>query len=145
MKQYYITKEKYNGEVVYLNYNKLNGYKITPKNIVPYEGVRVNEMIIIKPSLIEKIIKRKIKLKLDSYLKYIISIIDGNNSDDDTRRALDDLQRYRILINQKYAIYLDDKYLSLLNRKMDVLEREFKTNLAYSSLSDYQEENKKSR
>lgn len=145
MKQYYITKEKYNGEIVYLNYNKLSGYKITPRNIVPYDGVRVNEMIIIKPTLIEKIIKRKIKLKLDSYLKYIISIIDGNNSDDDTRRALDDLQRYRLLIREKYSLYLDEKYLTLLNRKMDILEREFKTNLLYTNVQENQEEYKRSR
>jgi len=144
MKQYYITKDKYNKEVVFVKYNKVNGYKITPRNIVPYEGVKVNEMVIIKPSLIEKLIKRKIKIKLDSYLKYIIAILDGNSDSDDTRRALDDLQRYRLTIKNKYSMYLDEKYLTLLNRKMDILEHEIKNSLVYSNVFE-QEENKKSR
>lgn len=93
-------------------------------------------MIIIKPSLIEKIIKRKVKNKLDYYLKLIIDNLDGNDSDDDTRIALDDLQRYKKIINDKYSIYLDEKYMALLNKKINVFERELKNNLLYQNLVD---------
>ncbi len=136
MKQYLISKEKYNGEIIYLNCEKLKGYKINPKNNYSYDGIKVNEMIIIKPSLIEKIIKRKIKSKLDYYLKKIIDNLDGNDSDDDTRIALDDLQRYKRVINDKYSIYLDEKYMTLLNKKIAVFERELKNNLLYQNLSN---------
>lgn len=136
MKQYLIFKEKYNGEIIYLNCEKLKGYKINPKNNYSYDGIKVNEMIIIKPSLIEKIIKRKIKSKLDYYLKKIIDNLDGNDSDDDTRIALDDLQRYKRVINDKYSIYLDEKYMTLLNKKIAVFERELKNNLLYQNLSN---------
>ena len=47
MKQYFISKKNYNGEVVFVNYDKVNGYKVNPKNNFPYEGIKVNEMIII--------------------------------------------------------------------------------------------------
>lgn len=136
MKQYLISKEKYNGEIIYLSCEKLKGYKINPKNNYSYDGIKVNEMIIIKPSLIEKIIKRKIKSKLDYYLKKIIDNLDGNDSDDDTRIALDDLQRYKRVINDKYSIYLDEKYMTLLNKKIAVFERELKNNLLYQNLSN---------
>ncbi len=136
MKQYLISKEKYNGEIVYLNCEDLKGYKINPKNNYSYDGIKVNEMIIIKPSLIEKIIKRKVKNKLDYYLKLIIDNLDGNDSDDDTRIALDDLQRYKKIINDKYSIYLDEKYMALLNKKINVFERELKNNLLYQNLVD---------
>ncbi len=136
MKQYLISKEKYNGEIVYLNCEDLKGYKINPKNNYSYDGIKVNEMIIIKPSLIEKIIKRKVKNKLDYYLKLIIDNLDGNDSDDDTRIALDDLQRYKKIINDKYSIYLDEKYMVLLNKKINVFERELKNNLLYQNLVD---------
>ena len=136
MKQYFISKEKYNGEIVYLNLEKLKGYKINPKNNYNYDGIKVNEMIIIKPSLIEKVIKRKIKSKLDYYLKMIIDNLDGNDSDDDTRIALDDLQRYKKIINDKYSIYLDEKYMALLNKKINVFERELKNNILYQNLID---------
>lgn len=128
MKQYFISKKNYNGEVVFVNCDKANGYKFSPKNNYPYEGVKVNEMIIIKPSLIEKIIKRKIKNRLDFYLKIIIDNLD-DSSDDDTRIALDDLARYKKVIKEKYSIYLDEKYMALLNKKINVIERELKNNL----------------
>ena len=128
MKQYFISKKNYNEEVVFVNCDKANGYKFSPKNNYPYEGVRVNEMIIIKPSLIEKIIKRKIKNRLDFYLKIIIDNLD-DSSDDDTRIALDDLARYKKVIKEKYSIYLDEKYMALLNKKINVIERELKNNL----------------
>lgn len=128
MKQYYISKKNYNGEVVFVNCDKINGYKFSPKNSYPYEGIKVNEMIIIKPSLIEKIIKRKIKNRLEFYLKIIIDNLD-DESDDDTRIALDDLARYKKVIKERYSIYLDEKYMALLNKKINVIERELKNNL----------------
>ena len=128
MKQFFISKKNYNGEVVFVNSDKINGYKISPKNNYPYEGIKVNEMIIIKPSLIEKIIKRKIKNRLDFYLKIIILNLDDDSSDD-TRIALDDLARYKKVIKEKYSIYLDEKYMALLNKKISVIERELKNNL----------------
>ena len=132
MEQYLISKKEYNGEVVLVDYDKQVGYKFNPKNSYPYDGIKVNEMIIIKPSLIEKIIKRKIKNRLDFYLKIIIENLDGDN-DDDTRIALDDLARYKKIIKEKYSIYLDEKYMSLLNKKISVIERELKNSLTYSN------------
>lgn len=125
MKQYLISKTNYNGEVVYLNINKENGYKINPKNKIAYDGVKVNEMVFIKPEFIQKIIKRKIKNKLEFYLSFIVQDAD----DDDTRKALGDLQRYRYFVKEKYSMFLEDKYLTLLNNKFDILERNLKTKI----------------
>ena len=130
MKQYLISKKKYNGEVVYVNCDEIKSYKLTPKNNYPYEGIKVNELIIIKPSLIEKIIKRKIKNKLDFYLRIIIENLDSDD-DSNARIALDDLARYKKNIKEKYSIYLDEKYMELLSKKINVIERELKNSLVY--------------
>ena len=130
MKQYFISKKNYKGEVVFVNYDKANGYKLNPKNNYQYDGIKVNEMIVIKPSLIEKIIKRKIKNRLDFYLKIIIENLDGDN-DDDTRIALGDLERYKKVIKEKYSIYLDEKYMALLNKKIGLIENELNNSLNY--------------
>ena len=136
MKQYLISKKNYNGEDVLINCDKSNGYKFNPKNNYPYDGIKVNEMVIIKPSLIEKVIKRKIKNKLDFYLKIIIECLDGDD-DDDTRIALGDLERYKKIIKEKYSIYLDEKYMSLLNKKIGVIEKELQNNISEKT---YEEE-----
>lgn len=129
MSKYLISKKNYNGEVVYLNVGKSKGYKISPKKGLNYEGVKVNEMVFIKPSFIEKIIKRKIKIKIDNYLKFLLCT---DEDSDDSRIALGDLERYKVLVNEKYSIYLDEKYMYLLNKKLNTIERQLKSRIISS-------------
>ncbi len=123
---YYISKENKNKEIVFLDVEK-KGLKIKPKNKVDYPGIKVNSMMIIKPSLIEKILKRKIKSRLDMYLNFAMNC--NEDDDTDTRYALDDIARYRNQVNEKYIYYLSKKYLAVLNKKIDILENEFQSKL----------------
>ena len=129
--RYYVCKKGSNTDIVYLDYNKLKGFKFNPRNNVQYDGIVVNKMVIIKPSMIEKILKRKIKRKLDLYLKLIIKFIESNEGSDDSdlREALNDLSRYKSIINHKYKKYLDDKYLNILLKKIAILEYELNSKL----------------
>lgn len=127
-KSYTVVKTEYNGEVVLKNYKEIDGYKVSPKNSFPYKGIAVESMFLIKPSFIEKIIKKKIKRKLEFYLNYLISLNDtdaGNSS----RIALDELTRYKEVVEYKYRKFLDDKYLNLLNKKISLLEHEIKSKI----------------
>lgn len=126
-KGYYISRENKNRDIIYIDYDKYKGYNIIPKNKVKYSGIRVNKMIIVKPSMIEKVLKRKIKARLDLYLKTIVEIMDTSDDDSSTiRGALNDLTRFRNIVEYKYQKYLDEKYVSLLKKKMEVLEYELK-------------------
>lgn len=140
MKQYFISKKNYNGEVVFVKLENIKGYKFNPKDNCQYEGIKVNEMVIIKPELISKIIKRKIKYKIDQFLQLIIDNLDGDN-DSDTQKSLNDLKKYRKFINERYSIYLDETYMNLLNKKINIIERELKNNLVYSKMikNNYEE------
>ena len=62
---YTIARTKNNGEITFINYNEMNGYRITPKNTVKYPGIEVNSLLLVKPSFIEKVLKRKNKIKLN--------------------------------------------------------------------------------
>jgi len=142
-KHYYINKKNSNKEIIYLDYDKLKGLDFSPKNRVKYDGIVVNKMVIIKPSMIEKILKRKIKKKLDLYLKLIIKFIESTDSDngDAIREALNDLTRYKSIIAHKYQKYLDEKYLKLLIRKIALLEYELNSKLMlYEQENIYEEE-----
>lgn len=142
-KHYYINKKNTNKEIIYLDYDKLKGLDFSPKNRVKYDGIVVNKMVIIKPSMIEKILKRKIKKKLDLYLKLIIKFIESTDSDngDAIREALNDLTRYKSIIAHKYQKYLDEKYLKLLIRKIALLEYELNSKLMlYEQENIYEEE-----
>lgn len=141
-KHYFICKKGNDREIVYLDCNKLKGFGFTPKNNVKYDGIVVNKMVIIKPSMIEKVLKRKIKRKLDLYLKLIINFIDSGDSSngDALREALNDLSKYQNIVQYKYRKYLDEKYLKILLKKITLLEYELKSKLINTPEFVYEEE-----
>ena len=144
---YTIVKESYNGEKVYIDYSKINGFKFTPKNSFRYKGVRVNSLLVVKPSFIEKLLKKKVKRKLDFYLNYIISLMDDEDEDGSgLNEAYNDLQRYKSIVEYKYRKYLEQKYINLLLKKIDILEHELKMKMLYLQEEVYEmEERGKSR
>lgn len=140
-KKYSIQKKKEEKIASKINIDKLKGFQFLPKNNIEYPGVEVNSMLVIKPSFIEKLLKKKIKRKLEYYLNYMITIIDESDSDPDDaslRQALNDLTRYKQTVESKYRKYLDDKYMDLLNRKIALLERELKTKIVYKTVNHYE-------
>lgn len=124
---YYINKKGVSGDIVYIDYNKINSksFDVTPKNTVNYDGIEVNKLVIIKQSLIEKLLKRKIKRKLELYLKFIIDIMDNDDGTSDSlREALNDLTRFKGIVDHKYRLYLDNKFIDILLKKIDLIEYE---------------------
>lgn len=143
----YCIKKETNAYEVKLQTKKWHGFQVTPKNQVPYEGIQVNQMTVIKPTFIEKVIKKKIKRRLDSYMQYIIYLLEEENDDGNQgiNIALNDLERLKVMIRNKYQLYLDEKYVELLMKKIELLERELKIKKYYLKDSDLEEEKEKGR
>lgn len=120
---------------------KVKGFKVKPRNKIKYEGVKVNEMVIINPTFIDKVLKRKTKKKLESYLQFVISLLDEEDTDP-SRLAivLNDLTRYKSIIKNNYRIYLDKLYYELLMKKISVIESELKTRLMCANVMYEQKE-----
>ncbi len=134
-------RNKFNGKLSDLNSKSFEGLSIKPKNHLEND-MKVNKVLVVNQAYIEKILRKKITRKLDYFLKYIIALIDGSEdatNPDNLRLALDDLAHYRSIIEYKYRKYLDEKYISLLLQKIDMLEHEIKVKLAYKSLEQEEE------
>lgn len=142
MKQnnYLLIKNKDTNELVYIDYSKNNGYGFTPKNHIQYEGIKVDKLVLIKPTFVEKVLKKKIKKKLDLYLQYMIMLLEENDdttSSSHLGAALNEISRYRSIIINNYRAYLDDKYLELLMQKFALLEHELKVKQFEISKREY--------
>ena len=144
---YYVCKKGDDRQLIYLDYDKLKGFGFSPRNNIKNNGISVNKMVIIKPSMIEKILKRKIKKKLDLYLKLIIKFIESSDSDngESIREALNDLTRYKSIVAYKYKKYLDEKYLKILLKKIAILEYELNSKLMNMIEYQYEEEKTSTR
>lgn len=69
-KNYYLKKDSKTGEIIYLEYNKLDGYNITPKTKVE-DAIRVNKIVFVNPTLSEKLIRKKNRNKNKIFIKKI--------------------------------------------------------------------------
>ena len=140
---YVLVKEQYTNDVVYIDYKKKKGFKFTPLNKIKYDGIVVNKMIVIKPNFIEKVLKKKIKRQLDTYLQYIVNVLDNSDDEDGSKLniVLDQIDRYKKVVMNRYRDYLEERYIELLLKKLGVLEKEVKLKQLYNTM---QPEEKKS-
>ena len=129
--EYLVNKSEYDGNLIYMS-ESLDGFKVRPKKTLKYDGIKVSNLVLINPSFIDKVLKRKTKIKLEHYLKLIIDQMDEDDSDPtDLRNALNDLTRYKSIIKNNYSKYLEQKYIKLLLNKISIIEGELKSRILY--------------
>ncbi|MBQ8472479.1 MAG: hypothetical protein IJ501_03140 [Bacilli bacterium] len=124
---YLIVKEKDKKSITYFKCSNLKGFNMTPKNknIKLKDAINVNKMVIINPTLIEKLVNKKISLKLKKLIDLIINIYD---SDDDPGSsmmiALNEVERFKREMLNKYLEFLNKEQLKDLDKKIKFLEQE---------------------
>lgn len=123
---YLLSKDNETKEIVYMEYEKLDGYKITPRTKA-LDAINVNKIVFVNPSLSEKIIKKKLEIKL----RYLLDKL----SDDDTtsgssiRETLVEAERLKLNIINKYLKYLGSEYASLTLKKLELIINELRFRL----------------
>lgn len=124
--QYVLVKKSSKKDIIYIDYKSLIGFKVKPKNSKKY-GMNVNEMLIIKPYFIDTILKRKVGKRLESYINYLIEILDDDDADGaKLAQTLDDIERYRMTIKNNYQNYLNERYVEILLKKLSLVEEKLK-------------------
>lgn len=137
---YFLERNNKTNEIVYMEYEKLEGYKLTPKTDI-YDGIRVNKIIFVNPSLSEKIIKKKIDVKIKKWLEYLRFCDEDPDGGDEgvIRQSLMQAEKLRMNIINTYAKYLGHDYQSLTLKKMQIIINEFRTRLFSKQLSKKQD------
>lgn len=136
-KKFLVVKNKDEKLIKYFEYEKLKGYKITPNKNVKFEdAINVDTMILISPSLIEKMVEKKVKRKLTyliNMMSYICDSDDDNNTADGLFFALNEVEKFRNELYNKYKNYIKEEKMMLLDKKVAILEDELKLRLRYIS------------
>lgn len=124
---YLIVKEKNKKEIAYFEYDKLDGFNMTSKNknIKLKDAINVNKMVIVNPSMVEKLIDKKINIRMKKLVNLILNIYE---SDDDPgssmMQALNEIEKFKREMINKYLNYMNKKQLSNLEDKIRMLESE---------------------
>lgn len=131
--RFLIVKEKDSKEIKYFDYDKLDGYNLTTKKDVHFaDGIDINRVIIINPSFIDKIASRKIKSKFDrlvNMMQIICEVGDEDESGEGYRIALDEANKLKIELWNKYKKFIAEEKLDLMIKKIEILEDELKLRL----------------
>lgn len=145
--KFLVIKNKDSKEIKYFEYDKIKGYNIKPKNNVKFEdAINVNKMILINPTLIEKMVDKKVKRKFD-YLINMMSVV--CDSDDETGEglylALDEAEKFRNELFNKYKNYIKEEKFQLLEKKISILEDELNLRIKYLILNIEKENQKEGK
>lgn len=131
--RFYIVKDKDSKEIRYFDYEKLDGYNLKAKEKIHFEdAIDISRMIIINPTFIEKIATKKINGKFDKFIN-MMSIVCSMEDSDETgecyRIALDEANKLRMELLNKYKKYISEEKLELMLKKIEILEDELKLRL----------------
>ena len=139
---YFLEKNHKTNEIIYMEYEKLKGYKLTPKTNI-YDGIKVNKIVFINPSLSEKIIKKKIDVKIKrwiEYLKFCDTDPSADGGDEGTiRQSIMQAEKLRMNILNTYAKYLGHDYQGLTLEKIQIIINEFRMRLFSKELTKKQQ------
>lgn len=150
---YFVERNHETDEVVYLEYDKIDGYEITPKTKME-DAISVKKVVFASPSMSSKIIKKKINNIITKLLEFIENIDDGTDGES-IRENLMKAEKLRVSIITKYIKYLGNNYSSLTLKKLELMVNKLESELYKKEVKDryldylmynsYQESNNKGK
>lgn len=136
---YYVEKNSDTKDILYIEYQTIDGYKITPKT-KKEDAIEVNKIVFVSPSLTEKLIKKKIDVKLRFLLKKLQEInLDDEDSESGIRETLVVAERLKLNILNNYIKYLGNEYRNLSLKKLQIIINELRVRLFAIKESKYEQ------
>lgn len=129
-RNYYLKKDNKTGEVLYLEFDKIDGYNVTPKTKLE-DAIKVDKIVFVNPGLSEKIIRKKIEIKIRGFLK-VLEDIDNDpagGDEDGIKRSLMDAERLKLMILNEYKRYLGNTYGSYSIKKIQIIINQLRIKL----------------
>jgi D-serine dehydratase len=125
-RRFVVKKEAHEETITYMEYEKLKGFNVKPKDSLLIEDmINVNEMIVINPGLIEKLVSKKCKRRLEKII-LMLSVVYGDEASDDgaIEMVLDEMEKFKTMLRKKYKDYLKKEEYKLYLKKIEILESE---------------------
>jgi len=149
---YFISNEKYvnKGKIIdkaeILN---IEGFLMASKNkIFKIKGCNICKIRIVNKKLANPLVSKIVFQKYNDLLARLTDLLtDDDDSGDSVREALNQIERFRMEIKNKYRAYLLQKELEIMSKQLTILQKEARKRLEMirSSYLENQNENRRSR
>lgn len=134
---YYVEKNNNTKDIVYVEYKILDGYKITPKT-KKEDAIEVNKIVFVSPTLTEKLLKKKVEIKIRILLDKLKEIdLDDDDSESGIRETLVTAERLKLNIINNYVKYLGSEYSNLSLKKLQIIINELRERLFIIKTKQY--------
>lgn len=105
------------------------GLDVTPKNGYKNTSIKAKKVVIADPQLCESYIKQRINKKINKLVEFMVKLLnDDDSSDDDVGMALDEINKLKGIIINKYKEYMKMSEYKAMLTKLLLIEEEFKKN-----------------
>ena len=130
-RRFVVKKDAHDETITYMEYEKLKGFNVKPKDSFEMDDmINVNEMIIINPGLIEKLVFKKCKRRLEKIILMLSVVYEDESTDDgNIEMVLDEMEKFKTMLRKKYKEYLKKEEYKLYLKKIEILESEARIRL----------------
>lgn len=126
---YLIIKSKDTKSCSNKDFKELHGYKVVPKKTsIRSNMIKVNQMNLIDPILIEKMLRKKIEKKIETLIFKIVNVMDSDD-DDDAEKALTEAERLKYILVNEYQEFLEKEYINKTSKKLQIIIDELKVRM----------------
>ncbi len=130
--------EKNNEKMKLMRYDiKMTGLNVTPKNGGD-NNIKAKKVLIADEKLRESYIKQRVNKKIDKVINFMVKLLnDDDASDEDVAMVLDELNKLKGIIVNKYKEHLKKSDYKALITKLIIIEEEFKKNYNQKLFTNY--------
>lgn len=128
---------------------ELDGFMMGSKNkVYKIKGNEVRDIKVIDTNLASTLVKQQVSKKYEKLIAYLTELlVDDDDSGDTYREALNQIEKFRQEIKNKYRKFLKQKELEMMSKKLIVLQKEANKRLfeIQDNYFKYENENRRSK
>ena len=111
-----------------IEYEEHTGFDINPKNKVKKgNSIDVSKVIFMSPTLIEKILKKKIDKEYKRILALLTEVaVDDSDDTSKLSIALNEVELFKSIIRKKYSKFMEEKKTEQLLKRLNLMGKELK-------------------
>lgn len=142
----YVNKGKVLDKTYFID---IDGFLMASKNkVFKIDGNDVKEIKVVNKTLANPLVSRKVFQKYNRLISYLTELLVDDDDDGETcREALNEIERFRLEIKNKYREFLTQKELEKMSKQLTLLKKEANRKLMeiQNSYLEYQNQSNRSK
>lgn len=128
---YVIVKKKKKLHNVIFDTSELVGFKLNSrKKAFCIDGVNVSNIVVYERKIVNRLAYNKVLKKYNKLIKVLTDLfISDDDSGESFRLALNEMEKFRLEVKNKYRIFLTKKDLEYMSLKLSILKKQAQKSL----------------